>query len=138
MDGTRSLESRAKFIIVLVLFFPLLKMNMHFCKFTFFSTTIKSQYSNHAPVAIQGLSPAVPADSEFYYKQEVYRPTNVNHGISHNSSSTGKVDLDLSSRRHTSTELKVAYVHPSFGIISDNLKTCIRCFDLSHGASIIM
>ena len=54
-----------------------------------------------------------------------------------NASSTGKVDIAVSSRRHTSTELKVAHVHPSFGIISDNLKTCIQCFDLSHGTSII-
>ena len=54
-----------------------------------------------------------------------------------NSSSTGKVDIAVSSRRQASTELKVAQVPPSFGSISDNFKTCIRCFKLSDGADMM-
>ena len=34
-------------------------------------------------------------------------------------------------------ELKVAHVTPSFGIIPDNLKTCIPCFELIDGADMM-
>ena len=34
-------------------------------------------------------------------------------------------------------ELKVAHLPPSFRVISDNLKTWLRCFELSDGADMM-
>ena len=55
----------------------------------------------------------------------------------YNASSTRKVVIVVSPRRQASTELNVAHVPPSFGVISDNFKTCIRCFELSDGADMM-
>ena len=41
----------------------------------------------------------------------------------YNASSTRKVEIVVSPPRQACTELKVAHVPPSFGIISDNFKT---------------